>query len=133
MQTITEQQEQFLLQPMDVLTYKSMVAKAIVFKKTQSIVRPMFPAFQGNVVVYLISLLSFRLGDKIDLDYIWNKQDISPELRSQLQIWAKEINGELHSSSNGKMISEWAKKLECWEYLRNTSYSKPTGNIPEIR
>lgn len=133
MQTISEQQEQFLPQAIDVHIYKSMIAKAIVFKKAQSIVRPMFPAFQGNVVVYLVSLLSFRLGEKINLEYIWNKQDISPELRNQLQIWAKEINEELHSSSGGKMISEWAKKQECWECLRNMGYSQPMGNIPEIR
>lgn len=133
MQALSEQQEQLLSQTMDVLTYKETIAKAIVFKKTQSIVRPMFPAFQGNVVVYLVSLLSFRLGDKIDLEHIWNKQDISPELRNQLQIWAKETNVELHRSSGGKMISEWAKKQECWESVRNMGYSQPMDNIPEIR
>jgi hypothetical protein len=133
MQALSEQQEQLLSQAMDVLTYKETIAKAIVFKKTQSIVRPMFPAFQGNVVVYLVSLLSFRLGDKIDLEHIWNKQDISPELRNQLQIWAKETNVELHRSSGGKMISEWAKKQECWESVRNMGYSQPMDNIPEIR
>lgn len=133
MDALTEQQEQSSGQIIDVLTYKIMIAKAIVFKKTQSIVRPMFPAFQGNVVVYLVSLLSFRLGDRINLEYIWNKQDISSELRRQLQIWAKEVNDELHRSSGGKMISEWAKKQECWESIRNARYSQPMDNIPEIR
>ena len=135
MQAFTEEQqelEQVLPQAIDVSTYKAMIAKAIVFKKTQSIVRPMFPAFQGNIVIYLISLLSFRLGNKIDFDLIWNKQDISPELRNQLQIWAKEINVVLHSSSGGKMISEWAKKQECWEIVRNSDYSETICNIPEL-
>ncbi|MCX6227571.1 MAG: AIPR family protein [Bacteroidia bacterium] len=135
MQAFTEEQqelEQVLPHAIDVSTYKAMIAKAIVFKKTQSIVRPMFPAFQGNIVIYLISLLSFRLGNKIDFDLIWNKQDISPELRNQLQIWAKEINVVLHSSSGGKMISEWAKKQECWEIVRNSDYSETICNIPEL-
>jgi hypothetical protein len=135
MQAFTEQQqerEQLFPQTIDVSTYKAMIAKAIVFKKTQSIVRPMFPAFQGNIVIYLISLLSFRLGNKIDFDLIWNRQDISPGLRNQLQIWAKEINVVLHSSSGGKMISEWAKKLECWEIVRNSEYSETIHNIPEL-
>lgn len=135
MQAFTQEQqelEQVLPQAIDVSTYKAMIAKAIVFKKTQSIVRPMFPAFQGNIVIYLISLLSFRLGNKIDFDLIWNKQDISPELRNQLQIWAKEINIVLHSSSGGKMISEWAKKQECWEIVRNSDYSETIYNIPEL-
>jgi len=135
MQAFTEQQqerESLFPQAIDVSTYKAMIAKAIIFKKTQSIVRPMFPAFQGNIVIYLISILSFRLGNKINFDLIWNKQDISPELRNQLQIWAKEINVVLHSSSGGKMISEWAKKQECWEIVRNSDYSEAIYNIPEL-
>ncbi|TRZ76187.1 MAG: abortive phage infection protein [Chitinophagaceae bacterium] len=135
MQASTEEQQelgQVLPQAIDVSTYKAMIAKTIVFKKTQSIVRPMFPAFQGNIVIYLISLLSFRLGNKIDFDLIWNKQDISPELRNQLQIWAKEINVVLHSSSGGRMISEWAKKQECWEIVKNSDYSETIYNIPEL-
>jgi len=135
MQAFTEQQqerEELVPQEIDVATYKAMISKAIIFKKTQSIVRPMFPAFQGNVVIYLVSLLSFRLGNKIDFNLIWNKQDISPELRNQLQIWAKEINVILHNSSGGKMISEWAKKQECWEIVRNSEYSETIYNIPEL-
>lgn len=135
MQAFTEQQqdlEPLFPQAIDVSTYKAMIAKAIIFKKTQSIVRPMFPAFQGNVVIYLVSLLSCRLGNKIDFILIWNKQDISLELRNQLQIWAKEVNDILHQSSGGKMISEWAKKQECWEIVRNSEYSKTIYNIPEL-
>ena len=135
MQSFTEQQqsqEQFLPNAIDVANYKAMIAKAIIFKKTHSIVRPMFPAFQGNIVIYLISLMSYRHGTKFNFDLIWNKQDISPELRTQLQIWAKEINDVLHKSSSGKMISEWAKKQECWEIVKNSEYSDPIQNIPEL-
>ena len=85
-----------------------------------------------SVVIYLISLLSFRLGGQINFDLIWNKQDISLELRNQLQIWAKEINAVLHQSSEGRMISEWAKKQECWEKVKNSEYSKISDNIPEL-
>jgi hypothetical protein len=130
---VSEQEEQSLGQVIDVLTYKKMVAKAILFKRAQALVRPMFPAFQGNIVVYLIALLSFRLGDKILLELIWNKQDISSELKRQLRVWASEVNDVLHRSAGGKMISEWAKKQECWDSVRNAIYSQPIDNIPEIR
>lgn len=133
MESLSEQQEQSQTQPIDVSAYKKMIAKAIIFKKTQSIVRPMFPAFQGNVVVYLVSMLSYRLGDRIDLDRIWINQDISSGLRNQLQIWAKEVNAVLHRSAGGKMISEWAKKQECWDSVRSATYSQTLENIPEIR
>jgi hypothetical protein len=117
----------------NVAAFKTMIAKAILFKKTQTLVRPMFPAFQGNVATYLVSLLADRLGDRIDLDKIWATQDISQGLRHQLQRWAVEINDTLHRSSNGKMISEWAKKPECWEAVRLSSYSPAQNGILELR
>lgn len=117
----------------DVAAFKAMIAKAILFKKTHALVRPMFPAFQGNVAAYLVSLLADRLGDRIDLDKIWARQDISQALRQQLQVWAVEVNEALHRSSGGKMISEWAKKPECWDAVRSSSYSPVRDAIPELR
>lgn len=117
----------------DVAAFKAMIAKAILFKKAHALARPMFPAFQGNVVVYLVSLLADRLGDRIDLDKIWARQDISQALRQQLQVWAVEVNDALHRSSGGRMISEWAKKPECWDAVRSSSYSPVGDAIPELR
>lgn len=116
----------------DVPSYKRMVAKAILFKKAHSIVRPMFPAFQGNVAAYVVGLVANRLGERLDLDIIWKRQAISPELVQQIQIWAKEVNDVLHRSSQGRMISEWAKKADCWETVRDANYSEHLQGIPEI-
>lgn len=117
----------------DVAAYKTMIAEAVLFKKTNALVRPMFPAFQGNIATYLVSLLANRLGDRIDFETIWARQDISPALRQQLQAWAVEVNDVLHRSSGGRMISEWAKKPECWEAVRVASYSPQIEGIPEVR
>lgn len=116
----------------DVVNFKVMIAKAILFKKTQSLVRPMFPAFQGNVTTYLVSVAANRLDGKMSFDKIWANQDISPQLRKQLASWAIEVNDVLHRTSGGKMISEWAKKPECWDAVRNAHYSPATDDIPEI-
>ena len=117
----------------DVTAYKKKIAKVILYKKTSALVRPIFPAFQGNIATYLVSLLSERLGDKLNLDKIWKKQDISVELRQQLKIWANEVNDVLHRSSDGKMISEWAKRSECWYAVRNATYSTVNELIPELQ
>ena len=113
--------------------FKAMVAKAIIFKKTHAMVRPMFPAFQGNVAAYVVALLANRLGDRLALDRIWASQDLSPALRNQLQIWAREVNDVLHRTSNGKMVSEWAKKPECWNAVVGARYSPVMEPIPELR
>lgn len=112
--------------------FKKMVAKAIVYKKTNSLVRPLFPAYQGNIATYLISILSEKYGDIFDFDRVWAEQDISIELKNQLKIWAGEVSEILHRSSGGKMISEWAKKSECWDAVKEGKYSPPDINIPEL-
>jgi hypothetical protein len=117
----------------DAAAYKRMIAKAILFKKANALVRPMFQAFQGNVVVYLVSMLANRVGDKLHLDRIWDRQDISPELLDQLRTWAPEVNAVLHKTASGRMISEWAKKPECWDEVRKAHYSAPAVGIPELR
>lgn len=117
----------------DVAEYKRIIAQAIIFKRTQSLVRPMFAAFQGNVTVYLVSLLANRLGSRINLEKIWLRQDISEELRAQLRTWAVKVHDVLHDTANGRMISEWAKRPECWETVRTAIYSEPFEGIPELK
>ena len=117
----------------DVPEFKRMMDKAILFKATQKLVRPMFPAFQANVATYTVSLLANRLGERLNLEKIWLKQDISPRLKEQIQTWAAEVNKVLHETSEGRMISEWAKKPECWTAVRNSKYSKPADDVPEVR
>jgi len=113
--------------------YKQTVAKAIIFKTVQKMVRPMFPAFQGNVGIYTISLLAYQAGEKFDLEKIWQQQDISAPLKQQLQTWAVEVDKILHQTAAGKMVSEWAKKAECWDSVKDATYSTLSLGIPEIR
>ena len=117
----------------NVASYKQMVAVAIVFKTTQKLVRPMFQAFQANVAAYTVSLVAHLLGERFDLDRVWDRQGVSPELLAQLRVWAREVNGVLHRTAAGKMVSEWAKKAECREAVLGATYSEPTPGIPEIR
>lgn len=113
--------------------YKTMIAKAKLYRDIEKLIRPMFQAFKANVAAYLVSVLSERLGSKMDLDRVWVKQGISPELSDQLRVWAQEVSDKLHSTANGRMVSEWAKKPECREAVLGAQYSAPALGIPEIR
>ena len=93
----------------------------------------MFQAFQANVTAYTVSVLAARLGDQIDLDWIWAKQAISSELLEQIAVWGKEVNEVLHRTAGGRMVSEWAKKAECREAVLGAAYSSPATDIPEVR
>lgn len=117
----------------DTITWKHMVAKAIIFKNVHKLVRPMFPAFQANVAAYTVSVLAERVHDRLDLDRIWQVQAVSARLQEQVQLWAQEVNSILHQSANGRMISEWAKRAECWEVVRTSRLPAPLDGIPEVR
>lgn len=117
----------------NVADYKSMIAKAKLYRDTQKLLRPMFQAFQANVTAYTISVLSEKLGSRMDLNRIWEKQAISPELMKQIAAWANEVNATLHATSGGRMVSEWAKRPECKEAVMGASYSEPLKGIPEVK
>lgn len=117
----------------DVPYYKAAIAKAILFKKAHSVVRPMFRSFQANVTTYLVSLVANRLGDRFDFDRIWERQEISEGLKAQLAAWAPEVNEVLWKSSQGRMISEWSKKPECWTAVVSATYSDSLSGIAELK
>src|SRR5581483_8335571 len=131
MDTIKEQEGEKQLVP-DVAYYKTTVAKAILFKRAQAIVRPMFRAFQANITCYLVSLVSQRIGTGFDFDRIWERQDLSDQLKAQLAAWATEVNDVLNRTASGRMVSEWAKKPECWVGVSSATYSSPNDGIPEV-
>jgi hypothetical protein len=116
-----------------VADYKAMIAKAKIYRDAQKLLRPMFQAFQANVVAYTVSLLAEKLGHQIDLDRVWTKQAASPELLAQISVWAQEVNDVLHVSAGGKMVSEWAKRPECKDVVMSASYSAVAKNIPELK
>ena len=117
---------------LDVTAFKRMIAKAIVFKAVQKTTRGMFPAFQANVVAYTVAIISHRVGSRLDMDGVWRQQDVSSELRKQMTVWARKVHEVLHRTANGRMVSEWAKKAECWEAVRSGAYVETDADIPEL-
>jgi hypothetical protein len=115
----------------DAAAYKLMIAKSIVFKRAQNLIRPLFAAFQANILAYLIAVVANRIGSRINLQRIWERQDISPEFCDQIRTWAPEVHQVLSDSANGRMISEWAKKEDCWQVVRSASYSA-ASDLPEF-
>ncbi len=112
--------------------YKYLVAKTIIFLATQKIIRRRYKAFQANITVYTLSALVQKLGSHLNLEMVWQNQAISPALSEQIGLWSQKIHDELHRSAMTRMVSEWAKKPECWEHMRSVRLDEPMINIPEI-
>lgn len=131
METIKQREGEGQFVP-DVAYYKSAIAKAILFKKAHAVVRSRFRAFQANITTYLIAVLAVHADEQFNFERVWDQQDISEQLRAQLSSWATEVDDVLVKSAAGRMVSEWAKKPECWTAVRSASYSEISKEIPEL-
>jgi hypothetical protein len=116
-----------------VASYKEMIAKAIVYKAVHKASHKMFKQATANVVAYTVSVIAKMLSDRFDFELVWNKQEVSPQLRRQAATWLREVGDALFASASGRMISEWAKKPECWEAVKAVHYSSPSEAIPEAK
>ncbi len=117
----------------DVPYFKAIVAKALMFKAVHKTARPLVPAFLANVAAYTVALIAKTYGESFDIERIWNRQAISPQLVEQTKIWAREVYDRLQETANGKMISEWAKRPECMEAMFSRPFSSPVIDVPEAR
>ena len=118
--------------PVDVTELKRMIAKAILYRAVQKATRGMFPAFQANVVAYTVSVVAHHLGSRLELDRIWLHQGISSALATQIVEWAREVHVMLERTAKGRMVSEWAKKQECWHAVRDGTSAAAPRDIPEM-
>lgn len=117
----------------DAAWYRAFIAKAILFRAAQSLVRAAkFPAYQANITAYAVAALSWCSGGRIDFERIWARQTLSAELRAMLSEWIVEIDRALRATAGSRMPSEWAKKIDCRDALRAIPLALPTPLPPEL-
>lgn len=119
-------------EPLTVAWYKETISRAIIFRTVHKMVKPMFPQGQANVAAYLVSVISEQLGERLVMDRIWNRQEISEPFRLMLADWAKIVFQAMVERAGGKQIPEFAKRPECWEHVRRQSFPLASPLPPEI-
>jgi hypothetical protein len=113
--------------------FKEFIAKLIIFRSTQDIVkRQKFAAYQAIISAYTVASLAQRFEGSFDLERIWAKQDISPELADLVRQWAVAIDQLLRRTAGNRMPSEWAKRVECWDAVREAKLDLPGHLPPEL-
>lgn len=116
----------------DVEWFKSFVAKTIVFRAVQSIVKLQnFPAYKANIATYTFSRVANSTTSRQLTTLVWQSQRVSDQLHAVIGQWALEIDEGLRRTSGGRMPSEWAKKPECWAALSELQLSPPDRVPPE--
>ncbi len=99
--------------------YRDTIAKALLFKAAQATVRAAKQQSYGaNVVTYMIAKLAADHADQINLDLIWETQEVSPELKTVFATWAPLVHAALVETAARRNVTEWCKKEACWEGLQ---------------
>ena len=118
----------------DQFYFRLIVAKAILFRKTDGIIKKMdFGPYKGNYVTYTLALLSKLTSKRIDLEKIWREQDLSPALQKFIGQLASEVRNTITVGPSGsRNISEWCKKKECWESVQKIRIDMPASLKSEL-
>lgn len=102
--------------------YRDLIVKAILFKETDRIAKKVgISSYKANVVTYTISYLSYRTAKSLDLNRIWITQGLNLELIEMLEYWIPQISNYIVQTANGRNVTEWCKKEECWKGLKETN------------
>jgi len=124
--------------PLDARWYRAMIAKVILFKAIESMIKTneakeVFRQGWVNIATYVVSVVAERLGNRLDLEQIWMRQGISNGLRDLLWDFAVVVNSEFNRIAPGQQFSEVAKRADTWSKVRAAEFPAPSGSIPELR
>jgi len=113
--------------------YKAFIGKAILFRAVQAIVRARkFPAYQANITAYTVAALAWKANGHMDIDLLWSQQSISPGLAELIGNWSVQIDRLIRLTADKRMPSEWAKKQECWDEVRDAKLEIPVPAPAEL-
>lgn len=123
--------------PLDAAWYRAMIARVIVFKAVESLIKAkeakaIFRQGYASIAAYVISVVSERLGSRIDYEQIWERQHVSTEFQQLLYDWAIEVNRIFNEVAPGRQISEVAKRSEIWPKVRSGNFSLAGRDVPEL-
>ena len=88
---------------------------------------------QANIVAYTVACISWKSGGRIDFERVWMAQSISGEMRKMIAKSVVDVDKQLRRTAGSRMVSEWAKKLECWETMRDAELKVPEPLPPEMQ
>jgi hypothetical protein len=118
--------------------FQHTVAIAILFKEAEKLYGRK-PYAMGDLrylaVPYSIAWLSFHTGGRIDLGRIWKQQQIPAMLIRAMEIALRKVNDFLQRDKPDMyaLVSEWAKKEECWQRLKDITPMKMEVNLDKIK
>ena len=118
----------------DVSYFQRLVAKAILWRRTERLVtQQAYGGYRANLVAFSIAKLSHATAQRLDLTAIWERQDIGPGAESALAdlsrlAWKVLVD----DAPAGANITEWAKRDGCWKAMRAERWELPIALGSEL-
>lgn len=114
--------------------FEDIVAKAILFRRAERAISQMnYGAYRANIVTYTLAYISHASNQQIDLESIWRDQDISLALWDTVQQVSGPVRDVLLDPPGNGNITEWCKKVACWDTVRALRLPMPTDLRRELR
>jgi hypothetical protein len=118
------------------LYFKQLVAKAIMFRFLEKSImkQPWYDDYRAEIIAYTISKLAKMVsnsGKFVNLIQIWQKQDLTNALKSQLLVIAEYVNKEIKAGPDSN-VREWCKKGECWAVVQGININLNQDVINEL-
>jgi len=121
------------------LYYKSAIAKAIIFKITESTISNsswFIRDYRAQAVAYSISYMAHIIEEEkryFDFLYVWNHQNVSPATQKALDIITEKVYKELTNPPAGiTNVGQWAKKEGCWLAVQKLQIDLPQEFFDEL-
>lgn len=107
----------------DQTSFKHIVSKAILWRRTESLVTKLkLGGYRAPTVAYTIALISFKTAQRIGLERLWEDQDLYPELEDAVLQTAPLVFEKLVASAGSANVTEWAKKKDCWTKIQSIDW-----------
>lgn len=115
--------------------FRESIARAIVFRETDRLVgySDWYAADRGykaNIVTYAIAWLVHHLKTEheaaLDLQGIWNRQEMPEELDSTILAVARQVAEIIKNTpENARNVTEYAKQQQCWARVVQLKFEIP--------
>lgn len=99
--------------------FKDAVARVVIYRALDEICKLLeIESYKAQLVDYAVALIAYRTAGRLDLENIWSASGISDALRATATSWLPLIHEEIVLSANGKNVTEWCKKTDCWARIQ---------------
>lgn len=121
--------------------FKDSVALALLFKRTEELVsrQPWYlNGYRANIVTYSIALLHKLIilqfpEQDLDLQIIWNRQDIPDIIEDELIKITKYVNDIITNEDRETInVTQWCKRLNCWKKVQKDCSIELSTTISKV-